>query len=236
MQSYLNAAARTDALLIKFPPAAQTSPAKPVPSKLAAPFQPSPETKALHAAKPGSDSNHRKRGPQVAEETLDEDGASHKKKLKVEQASAAAINTALLDDDIDWTATSATAELELASASNFEQKSENKQDTDDTHLKQAEVKSALAEAPSQPHASNAAEKLPDNGRDAGNKEIHQAVAGYVKALLDPFYKAGIVDREVDVLLKLSCMPSPDSLLFMVSHLHDIHGQFWLKHAQATPAG
>ena len=191
----------------------QTPPAEPVTSKLAASVQPLPGTELNNAANSEPDCHHRKRGSQGVDEASESNDAPLKKQMKVEQASAAATSTALLDDDIDWTATTVTPELQLAPASDFDQEADTNQvvaadsDADETHLKQADVKSILAEEQSQPQASNAAEVPPDDGKDAGHKEVHQAVAGYVKALLDPFYKAGIVDREVSVLLKLSCAES-----------------------------
>lgn len=114
--------------------------------------------------------------------------------------SAVATNTALVDDDIDWTAISVVPDSQLVSSTDDMQAGASQLSTDgpDTglaHSQQAEA-ACTNEGLQQQQGALVTHKVPSRGDDAGDKQVQHAVGEYVKALLDPFYKAGIVDREV----------------------------------------
>ena len=205
LQSYSNAAARTDASLIKFPPATLTQRAtsgKDPAQKSGAPNAPEPDTGSTKKRKtPGTD------GASEISET------SQNKQSKVEEVltATAVPSTALLDDDIDWTATADKSDLQLASSpdravlqAGDPQLGGKELDTALEQLQHADAADGN-ECPQQQQAAVAAHEAPSSNGGTGDKQVQHAVGEYVKALLDPFYKAGIVDREVSLPVKPSCM-------------------------------
>lgn len=203
LQSYSNAAARTDASLIKFPPATLTPQAT-------SGNDPAQQTGAPTA--PGPDTGSTKKRKNLATGGASEiSEMSHNKQSKVEEASTAAAvpSTALLDDDIDWTATADKPDLQLpASPDPAVLQAGDPQpgpQEPDTALEQSQCTDAADGSGSaclQPQqAAAAAHEVPSSSGGTGDKQVQLAVGEYVKALLDPFYKAGIVDREVSSHIK-----------------------------------
>ena len=201
LQSYANAAARTDATLIKFPPVTltpQATPANDAAQQTGASSAPEPD--------PGST---KKRKISESDGASESSKASKNKRPKVEESStAAAVNSAaLLDDDIDWTATTDKSDLQLASladdAVQQESRSQLSADEPDTASAQSQHAGTADEhvCLEQQQAAFAAREAPSSADDKGDKQVQNAVGEYVKALLDPFYKAGIVDREVSCHIK-----------------------------------
>ena len=209
LQSYANAAARTDASLIKFPPVAlthQATSANDAAQQTGNSSLPEPD--------PGSTKKRKKLGSDVASELSE---ASQNKQPKVEGTSAAAAaaavsSAALLDDDIDWTATadkSDQSDLQLASSADDavqqagrSQPSADEPDTVPAHSQHVDT-AGESKCLQQQQAAFAAHEAPSSTGDKGDKHVQQAVGEYVKALLDPFYKAGIVNREVSYQTKLA---------------------------------
>ena len=196
LQSYLNAAARTDASLIKFPPVILTKSVKSAPS---------PDTDPLLSAHQAGVSNATEARPDSMQQIHGSDGApdtSQNKRRKTEEASAAAaaIETALVDDDIDWTAFTDTPEVPLVSTPPGSQQADAIRDvstdlnSDVAQPQQAEAAALQDSRPQQ--VDKEEEQPPGNGAHGSKQEVQHAVAEYIKALLDPFYKAGIVNRDV----------------------------------------
>ena len=202
LQSYANAAARTDASLIKFPPVALTQQATSASDA-------AQQTDGSSAPEPGPASTKKRKNTKSGSDAPSElSKASQNKQPKVEGTSTAAAalsSAALLDDDIDWTATankSDQSDLQLASSADDavqqagrSQLSADEPDTAPAHSQHADTAND-SKCLQQPQAACAAHEAPSSTGDDGDKQVQQAVGEYVKALLDPFYKAGIVDRQV----------------------------------------
>ena len=190
LQSYTNAAARTDASLIRFPPVILTHQAtsgSDAAQQTGASSIPDPD--------PGST---KKRKKSVSHWGSEFSEASPIKQCKVEGASTAAAvsSAALLDDDIDWTATADNTDLHSADHA-VAQANESQLGADEPDFALAHANAAGAHTCLEPQqAPAAAQEAPCSTRDKGDKQVQHAVGEYVKALLDPFYKAGIVNREV----------------------------------------
>ena len=196
LQSYSNAAARTNASLIKFPPVTLTHQ-----SKLA--HDAAQQTGASNASEPGPEITKKRKKSEAGDGASDSSTVSQKKQSKVEEAlKAAAADTALVDDNIDWTATSDQPHLQSPSSADdvqqvgMHQLGASEHDTGIAHPQSAEPPSKSESIQQQP-AEVAAQEVPSRNDDTGDKYVQHAVAEYVKALLDPFFKAGIVDREVN---------------------------------------
>ena len=195
MQSYLNAAARTDASLIKFPPDAERQASLALNTKPKQ--QPSEHATATigpdHDAKP-DDIPHE----DFANEDCQGNSISPNKRQKLEDTSAAAISAALVDDDIDWAATDQDQDFETGlpleqhhPVSNHQQGAAEQEDlAAQQHQTENDVETT-AEGDVQQHKTA-------SSRTGGGREVQHAVAEYVKALLDPFHQAGIVNREVRI--------------------------------------
>lgn len=208
LQSYSNAAARTDASLIKFPPATLTPQAT-------SGNDPAQQTGAPNAPEPATQST-KKRKKTATDGVSEVSETSQNKQLKIEEASTATAvpGTALLDDDIDWTATADEPDLQLASSPDHAalQAGEPQHGAEelDTAVEQSQHADAIdgSECSQQQQAAAAAHEAPSSTGGTGNKQVQLAVGEYVKALLDPFYKAGIVDREVSSHIKPSLHVCP----------------------------
>lgn len=199
LQSYSNAAARTDASLIKFPPATLTPQAT-------SGNDPAQQTGAPNAPEPDTGST-KKRKRLATDSTSEVSETSQNKPSKVEEASTATAvpSTALLDDDIDWTATADKPDWQLASSPDHAvllQAGDPQlaAEEPDTAVEQSQHADAADGSGSnrlqQQQAAAAAHEVPSSTGGTGDKQVQLAVGEYVKALLDPFYKAGIVDRQV----------------------------------------
>lgn len=192
MQSYSNAAARTDASLIKYPPATtpQVRSAHHSAQQIEAstPFELDPDT-----------TKKRKR----SESSTGVSESGQNKQPQEDSSTATATGTALVDDDIDWTATTAVPDMQLASPPDNIKAGESQLGSDepDTGLANAQQAEAVgaSECLQQQQAAMGEHGVASSGGDTGDKHVQHAVGEYVKALLDPFYKAGIVDREVGSL-------------------------------------
>lgn len=131
---------------------------------------------------------------------------SQNKQSKIEQTSTATAvpSTALLDDDIDWTAAADKPDLQLAASPDHAVLQAGKPQLaaqePDTAVEQSQCADAAdgsgSECLQPQQAAAAAHEAPSSTGGTGDKQVQRAVGEYVKALVDPFYKAGIVDREV----------------------------------------
>ncbi|DBA97552.1 TPA: hypothetical protein ACH3X1_015245 [Trebouxia sp. C0004] len=202
-QSYLNAAARTDASLVKFPPASMQPHPQPKASTSA---QPVPALMALNSEEAGT---NQAAGMSASVVSTDAAGTAPTKRRKMDSKPATtATVTPLLDDDIDWAASSGACEHPLADSDATDAQGQQdvtlaQQQSEPMHasdyVQEAAVEAA-AEAEAAPEACRQLDVVSDN--QAGSQEnsdqglVQHAVAEYVRALLDPFYKAGIVDREM----------------------------------------
>ena len=205
MQSYSNAAARTDASLTKFPPVTAHQ------------VRSGPQSvQQIEASKPPERDPDTTKKRKRSESATGVSESSKNKQPQEESPPAASTNTALVDDDIDWTAITAAPDMQLSSAAEADaiQLSAEELDTGLAHSQQAEAAGA-SECLQQQQAAVAEHGVLSSGDDTGDKHVQHAVGEYVKALLDPFYKAGIVDREVDPLYLLAYAAS----LVLVHGLH-----------------
>ena len=208
LQSYANAAARTDASLIKFPPVTLTTQALPANNT-------AQQTGASSAPEPDPGST-KKRKTSGSDRVSEISEASQAKQPKVKEsataaaAAAAVSSTALLDDDIDWNATADESDLQLASSAVDAVQEDSRSQPSAGEPDAAPAQSQHADTADehepleQQQAAFAAQQVPCSAGDKADRQVQHAVAEYVKALLDPFYKAGIVDREVSCHVK----PSP----------------------------
>lgn len=214
MQSYSNAAARTDASLIKYPPAT----AHQVKSA-------HHSVQQIEASKPSELDPDTSKKRKRSESTTGVSESSQNKQHQEHSSTAAATHTALVDDDIDWTATTAVPDMQLASPPDSIQGDErqlgaDEPDTDLAHSQQAAAVHA-SECLQQQQAAMAEHGVSSSGGDTGDKHVQHAVGEYVKALLDPFYKAGIIDREVGLLYFSTYASSSVHV-----HMHSVLS-FWL---------
>ena len=136
--------------------------------------------------------------------------ALNKRRRLDSKPAPAAIATPLIDDDIDWAASSRACEHQLADSDATDAQAQqdltlDQQESQQLHASES-VQEAAAEDAAAAEAASEAYHQPDLVSDyqagsQGNSDkglVQHAVAEYVRALLDPFYKAGIVDREVCV--------------------------------------
>ena len=128
----------------------------------------------------------------------------------------------MIDDDIDWAASSRACEHPLADsdaagAVHQQDLTLPQQESEQLHASETVQEAAAEDAAEAEAASEACQQwdlVADNQAGSqGNSDkglVQHAVAEYVRALLDPFYKAGIVDREVSMtkaigFARLQCM-------------------------------
>ena len=136
--------------------------------------------------------------------------APNKRRKLDSKPDPAATATPLIDDDIDWAASSGAYEHPLADSDATDAQAQQdltlaQQESERLHAS-GFAQEAAAEDGAAAEAASEACQQPDLDSDyqAGIQEesdkglVQHAVAEYVRALLDPFYKAGIVDREVSV--------------------------------------
>ncbi|KAL3133325.1 hypothetical protein ABBQ38_007202 [Trebouxia sp. C0009 RCD-2024] len=214
--SYSNAAARTDASLIKYPPAT----AHQVKSA-------HHSVQQIEASKPSELDPDTSKKRKRSESTTGVSESSQNKQHQEHSSTAAATHTALVDDDIDWTATTAVPDMQLASPPDSIQGDErqlgaDEPDTDLAHSQQAAAVHA-SECLQQQQAAMAEHGVSSSGGDTGDKHVQHAVGEYVKALLDPFYKAGIIDRE---MYKLVIKKSVNKIV--QTHVHAQDADFLLQ--------
>lgn len=205
LQSYLNAAARTDATLVKFPPESVQPHSQP---KASASAQQAPALMASNSQETGTSQVAGMLAKAIGTEAAET--APNKRRKLDSKPAPAAIATPLLDDDIDWAASSRACELPLADSDAADAQAQQdltlaQQESQQLHAREF-VPEAAAESAAAAEAPSEACQQPDPVSDyqagsQGNSDqglVQHAVAEYVRALLDPFYKAGIVDREVSV--------------------------------------
>lgn len=188
MQSYQNSAARTDASLTKFPPAtlplAQNKPTT------------SAQQQAPTTTLPPSDNLIDQGGSETAELV-----PNKKRKLEgTQQCASALTGMPLMDDDIDWSASHVATEQQAAVDTETDPQVTHQQASAFTHDADTAETGGDADSPANAqwdHEQDVhTEDDPDRQIDDGQRHVQHAVAEYVRALLDPFYKAGIVNREV----------------------------------------
>lgn len=192
MQSYQNLAARTDASSVLYPPELPQPVTKPGP--LTVPVS-DLVNQSVAAVSPSA-------GESPGEDTMPADDAEPSGNTvqlpnKRQKTAAAPDPTEeqLVDDDIDWHAPemqddNAEATLEAATV-----QTDDVDSGDTTQL--AASKRGKSHSPRQSRAQN--EKQSNCvKRDSDFKRIQHAVNEYIRAFLDPFYKAGIVNKEVAV--------------------------------------
>ncbi len=138
------------------------------------------------------------------------DTAPNKRRKLDSKPDPAAIATPLIDDDIDWAASSGACEHLSADSDATDAQAQQdltlaQQQSEQLHAS-GFVQEAAAEDAAEVEAASEAyhQQQLDSDYQAGSQGnsdkglVQHAVAEYVRALLDPFYKAGIVDREVSV--------------------------------------
>lgn len=117
-----------------------------------------------------------------------------RQKIKTNEDTATA-EEQLLDDDIDWHASSSYADVEAVSEAADDP-------TDAHHHSVPDVNDgmqATCHSPQDPGATAEAPGVMQSDvmkQDPDCKRIQHAVNEYIRAFLDPFYKAGIVNKEV----------------------------------------
>lgn len=130
------------------------------------------------------------------------------KRRRLDSEASPAVTTApLIDDDIDWTAPNDGSEPQSPDVIDSDVEALPAPQMLDPLLAMSHVTEGAAEGAEHADAvaqiSQHQDLGPDEpGGDQGDpnrRQVQHAVAEYVRALLDPFYKAGIVDREVRVL-------------------------------------
>lgn len=178
MQSYQNLAARTDAALIKYPPEVALT------KQLAAPAASTPVEETPQQTP---------HGPHDAAEA---DAAPPSKRHRLGSRAHAAEDV-LVDDDIDWTQAEQTQpKSEATDAEQGVHTSVHEAAAIPTAL--VSDSSKMQSQDSQPAVNET--RPPDKRVGRQNSEhnaVQHAVNGYIRAFLDPFYKAGIVTREVN---------------------------------------
>lgn len=129
------------------------------------------------------------------------------KRRRLDSEASPAVTTApLIDDDIDWTAPNDGSEPQSPDVIDSDVEALPAPQKSDPLLVMSHVTEGAAEGAEHADAvaqiSQHQDLGPDEpGGDQGDpdrRQVQHAVAEYVRALLDPFYKAGIVDREVRV--------------------------------------
>ncbi len=223
-QSYLNAAARTDASLVKFPPASMQSHPQPKASTSA---QQAPALMVLNSQE--ARISQAASIPIKAASTEAADTAPNKRRKLDSKPAPAATAMPLIDDDIDWAASSGACKHPLADSDAPDTHAQQdvtlaQQELEQLHASDFVQETAAEDAAEAEAASEACQQLDlvsDN--QAGSQEnsdkglVQHAVAEYVRALLDPFYKAGIVDREVSVTKPMGLATS----LYMPQHRPEV---------------
>lgn len=200
--SYLNAAARTDASIVKFPPASMQPHSQPnafISAQQAAALV------ALNSKETGT--SQAGSMPAKAIDTEAAETAPNKRRKLDSKPAPAAIATPLIDDDIDWAASSRACEHPLADGDATDAQHQQdltlpQQESEQLRASETVQEAAaedVAEAEAASEACQTRNLVADNQAGSqGNSDkglVQHAVAEYVRALLDPFYKAGIVDRE-----------------------------------------
>lgn len=196
VQSYQNLAARTDASLIWFAP--EVTPVSTSTPALA-PVSATANQTVPTDSPDGVDCHHQESMPQVtagSDALLDScDQGSNKRRKLTETEDT---KEQLLDEDIDWTAPSTVAQdvvdrpdaLGAAFACDgSEAIAQSKATQQKTLQKPQHIAAAVAGDREQPDSGS-----PPLSPDA--KRVQNAVNEYIRAFLDPFYKAGIVTKEV----------------------------------------
>ena len=148
--------------------------------------------------------------PAKAIDTEAAETAPNKRRKLDSKPAPAAIATPLIDDDIDWAASSRACEHPLADGDATDAQHQQdltlpQQESEQLRVSETVQEAAaedVAEAEAASKACQTRNLVADNQAGSqGNSDkglVQHAVAEYVRALLDPFYKAGIVDREVSV--------------------------------------
>ena len=148
--------------------------------------------------------------PAKAIDTEAAETAPNKRRKLDSKPAPAAIATPLIDDDIDWAASSRACEHPLADGDATDAQHQQdltlpQQESEQLRASETVQEAAaedVAEAEAASEACQTRNLVADNQAGSqGNSDkglVQHAVAEYVRALLDPFYKAGIVDREVSV--------------------------------------
>ncbi len=167
--------------------------------------QQAPALMALNSQEAGTNQARAKSISTEAAET-----APNKRRRFDSKPDPAAIATPLIDDDIDWAASSGACEHPLADSDATDAQAQQDLTLPQQESEQLQARGfaqeAAAEDAAAAEAASEAYHQPDLVSDyqagsQGNSDkglVQHAVAEYVRALLDPFYKAGIVDREVSV--------------------------------------
>ena len=105
-----------------------------------------------------------------------------------------------MDDDIDWSASYVATEQQAAVDTETDPQVTHQQASAFMHDADTAETAGDADAPANAqwdHEQDVhTEDDPEMQTDDGQRHVQHAVAEYVRALLDPFYKAGIVNREV----------------------------------------
>ena len=223
VQSYQNLAARTDASLVTYPPEVALPP-NPTPISIpAAVSVPPPGNKTAAVASPNADGLPEADVPSAEEEPHEAVGSPEQlpnKKRKLGEPKVIAQDE-LLDDDIDWAAPSSVA-ADAAAAS------EAPSEADALHAAIGDTQGALqlkAGMQASPHGTQhttetRADEPPDPGspqHHSDAKRIQHAVNKYIRAFLDPFYKAGIVTKEVWCSQDLRCCTAGCTALLDALH-------------------
>lgn len=198
VQSYQNLAARTDASLVMYPPEVALPP-NPTPNSIPASGSVPPSSnKTAAVASPDADGLPKADLPSAEEEPHEVASSPEQlpnKKRKLGEPKDVAQDE-LLDDDIDWAAPSTVAADAAEAPSEAGTSHAAIGDTQGA----AQLKAGMQASPHGTQymtATNADPPDPGNPqRQSDVRRIQHAVNEYIRAFLDPFYKAGIVSKEV----------------------------------------